>query len=92
MSLKSKLIAIGLFIIAMGIGYVGMKNIEPVVPVTETKPALQKTAVDGYHIEWRVPEGVNEVLLKYKESNGRVIYSYKLKVDPGQRLEIRGVE
>lgn len=61
------------------------------VPVKET-PDDTKKIIEGKHLEWKIPDGVNQIVLKYKESNGRLIYSYKFKVDPGQRVEIRGTE
>lgn len=53
------------------------------------KDPNEKVWVEGKRFEWRVPEDVSEIIIKYKESNGRLILDYNFKVNPGERIEIQ---
>lgn len=65
----------------------------PVEQPTEDAPVdpNAKQWVSGANIEWRVPEGMNHIYLKYKEKNGRLIMEYDFKVKEGERFELKAV-
>ena len=76
-----------------------VEPVQPKKPVQVVKqekaaPASQKTVAgktwcEGNNLEWRVPEGVNSIKIKYKESNGRLILDYDFPVKPRERIEIK---
>lgn len=58
-------------------------------PAPEPKQVGGKTWCEGNNLEWRVPDGVRNIKIKYKESNGRLILDYDFKVNPQERIEIK---